>query len=391
MMIIIFTQLFLLGLCAPVFNIAPTEALLRDAMASQSSVANSIRKFNPGFDDVIHLENFAVHNKLSATLKTPKLFKEIMTNQQQAVAKSQKQLDALRSLQASNLHPVSDDLIASAENSFKIQNKALASLENIYEASLTDRKAASLLKHSNANQLAQDKQIPFFEKVKAWKEQAQAARSIKSKDAQLNAIQSARIARNPTAGIENAAEEGVVLSTRPINPDISQSEVTSLRSQSPAAQAARGRFQPRVDNAFFSNDVDFITPRRSSSADALFEDARAWKTQADPDQKINPKDSLVNLFEARGSTLDPSIVVDTPPRPLSPGPDANELSNRLTDSPRSDADELSDQATASPNLASSGQLFPVTPPTPPLPIIRRPFGFSRPRDRESLMIPEIGN
>jgi hypothetical protein len=200
-----FLPLFALVSCAPIFNIAPTEALLGNAMASQSSIANSIRKFNPGYADIIHPENFAVYNKLPSTLKNPKVFKKIMTNQQQAVKKSQQQLDALRSLQASNLHPVSDGLIASAENSLKIQNKALASLENIYEASLTDRKAASLLKHANANQLAQDKQISAFQKAKALKVQAEAARSIKAKDAQLKAIEEARIARNPTAGIENAA------------------------------------------------------------------------------------------------------------------------------------------------------------------------------------------
>lgn len=200
-----FLPLLALVSCAPFFEIAQTEKLIKQAMKSQSSITDSVKAFNPSYLDHIHPENFAVYNKLSTSHQNKKVFKEIMTNQQQAVKKSQTQLDALRSLQASNLHPVSDDLIASAENSLKIQNKALASLENIYEASLTDRKAASLLKHANANQLAQDKQISAFQKAKALKVQAEAARSIKAKDAQLKAIEEARIARNPTAEIENAA------------------------------------------------------------------------------------------------------------------------------------------------------------------------------------------
>ena len=194
-----FLPLLALVSCAPFFEIAQTEKLIKQAMKSQSSITHSVKAFNHSYLDHIHPENFAVYNKLSTSKQNMKLFKEIMVNQQQAVKKSQTQLDALLSLQASNLHPVSEDLIASAENSLKIQTKALLSLESIYEASLTDRKAASLLKHADANQFAQDKQIPFFEKVKAWKEQAQAARSIKSKDAQLKAIEEARAARNPFA------------------------------------------------------------------------------------------------------------------------------------------------------------------------------------------------
>lgn len=179
----------------PIFEIGPTESLLKEAMASQSQLSSQIKAFNPAYVDLIVGENFKVSNRLSHTLQNPKVFKEILVNQENAVKKAQFQLATLQSLQTRGHTAVSPALIAEAEAGVEKQKTALASLESIYSTSLADRKSASLLKDANARLTAQDPNTGILNRLSAWKDRLWASRSISAKDKQLAAIEKAQAAR----------------------------------------------------------------------------------------------------------------------------------------------------------------------------------------------------
>lgn len=218
----------------PIFDIAPTEVLLKEAMTSQSRLSSSIKAFNPAYIDLIAGENFQVSNRLSQTLQNPKVFKEIIVNQQNAVKKAQFQLATLQSLLTRGHSAVSPALLADADAAVQTQQKALASLEQIYATSLTDRKSASLLKDANAKLTLQDQNSGIMGRLTAWKDRLWAGRSISAKDKQLAAIEKAQAARTPVDAPPDTnvvapppSPAGLTPPTSPRNVEVALEENTS--------------------------------------------------------------------------------------------------------------------------------------------------------------------
>ena len=277
-------------LALPIFDIGPTEVLLKEAMTSQSHLSSSIKAFNPAYIDLVAGENFQVSNRLSQTLQNPKVFKEIIVNQQNAVKKAQFQLATLQSLQTRGHSAVSPALLGDAEVAVQTQQKALESLEGIYATSLADRKSASLLKDANAQLTLQDQNSGIMGRLTAWKDRLWAARSISAKDKQLAAIEEAQAARKPVAAppaanlnnpappppspAANSLPEGSLTPTSPRNVEVALEENTSTspltRSGSSFTAPGAPVKPPRPDRAPLTVQVPNFD---EAEADLMFHDA----------------------------------------------------------------------------------------------------------------------